>query len=121
MNSLTKTPPEDSAGMGISATGRPAVLLTAVVRNKYIVLCVPFFLKYAFGQLCQKMQAQAVSDIQHTDMKLLEFTGVIHPDSLAHLSQSANKVAVIAYSGVLLIAAFALYMLLQTRRLDSGE
>lgn len=99
----------------------PAVLLTAVVRNKYIVLCVPFFLKYALGQLCQKLQAQAVSDIQHTDMKLLEFTGVIHPDSLAHLSQLGDKKSVLIYSGLLVIAAFVLYMLLQTRRLDSGE
>ena len=99
----------------------PAVLLTAIVRNKYIVLCVPFFLKYALGQLCQKLQAQAVSDIQHTDMKLLEFTGVIHPDSLAHLSQLGDKKSVLIYSGLLVIAAFALYMFLQTRRLDSGE
>ena len=99
----------------------PAMLLTAVVRNKYIVMCVPFFLKYALGQLCQKLQAQAVSDIQHTDMKLLELTGVIHPDSLAHLPQSAQKCSVLVFSGVLVISAFALYLFLQVRRLDSGE
>ena len=99
----------------------PAMLLTAVVRNKYIVMCVPFFLKYALGQLCQKLQAQAVSDIQHTDMKLLELTGVIHPDSLAHLPQSAQKCSVLVFSGVLVISAFALYLFLQMRRLDSGE
>lgn len=99
----------------------PAVLLTVAVKNKYIVLCVPFFLKYALGQLCQKLQAQAVADIQHTDMKLLNFTGVIHPDSLAHLPQSAQKCSVLVFSVVLVISAFALYLFLQVRRLDSGE
>lgn len=99
----------------------PAMLLTAVVKNKYIVLCVPFFIKYSLGQLCTKPQSQALADIEHINHKQLELIEVIDPNSLAYLSQSVQKSSVLIFNGTLVLSAFALYLILQLRRLDSGE
>ena len=105
---------------GVSAV--PAIALTAVIRNKYLVLCIPFFLKYAVGQTCIKMQSQAVADYEHTDESMMKLAGIVNPDSLAYLPQMGElKAAVLLYRGGLVLAAFAAFIIIQSRRSDSGE
>ena len=100
----------------------PAITLTAVIRNKYLVLCIPFFLKYAVGQTCIKMQSQAVADYGHTDKGMMKLACIVNPDSLAYLPQMGElKAAVLLYSGGLVLAALAVFIIIQSRRSDSGE
>lgn len=100
----------------------PAITLTAVIRNKYLVMCIPFFLKYAIGQTSVKIQSQAVADYEHIDNRMLRWSGVMNPDSLAYLPQiGEQKKSVLIYNGVMVMAAFAIYLIIQSRRTDSGE
>ena len=100
----------------------PAITLTAVIRNKYLVMCIPFFLKYAIGQTSVKLQSQAVADYEHIDNRMLRWSGVMNPDSLAYLPQiGEQKKSVLIYNGVMVMAAFAIYLIIQSRRTDSGE
>lgn len=100
----------------------PAVTLTAVIRNKYLVLCIPFFLKYALGQLCMKLQSQTLADYTNIDEKLLRIVAIIHPDGLAHLTQAGeNTIAVLVYNGIFVLILLSVYLIIQTRRTDCGE
>lgn len=100
----------------------PAIMLTAVIRNKYLVMCIPFFLKYAIGQTCLKLQSRAVADYEHIDAQLLRLSGIIDPDSLIYLPKmGSNKKAVLIYNGVIVIIALAIYLIIQSGRTDSGE
>ena len=59
----------------------PVITLTSVVRNKYLAMCIPFFLKYAMNQTCIKLQSQAVLDIENVDgtsEKLAWFSILMH-------------------------------------------
>lgn len=100
----------------------PAITLTSLVRNKYLAMCIPFFMKYAADQTCVKLQSQALSDLENADEKLLKLSSVISPDSLAYFSElGENKRAVMIYSLALAAAAMAAYLIIHGRRLDSGE
>ena len=100
----------------------PAVFLTSFIRNKYLVLCVPFFFKYAIGAVCLKIQSEAVSSGQMSSEKILHLIGVIYPDSLILVGQSmVDAKEILSFFGLTLLAFLILYLLLQMRRLDAGE
>lgn len=100
----------------------PVMMLTSIIRNKYLVMCIPFFLKYVINQTCIKLQSQAISDIENTDTKLLKISSIVNPDALSYLSEYGDdRKIVLIYSGIIVIAAAAFYLIICARRLDSGE
>lgn len=100
----------------------PIIMLTSIIRNKYLVMCIPFFLKYAINQTCIKLQSQAFENIENTDTKLLKISSIINPDALSYLSDyGEDQKLILIYSGVIIIAAAAFYLIIYARRLDSGE
>lgn len=100
----------------------PAAMLTSFIENKYLVLCIPFFIKYAFNQTCLRLQSQAVSDFNNVDTKMLKISSMANPDALSYLSDfGSDKKLVLIYNGFLLFAAAAVYLIIKSRRLDSGE
>lgn len=100
----------------------PAIMFTGFIRNKYLVLCIPFFIKYAVSQTCIKLQSQAVSDYNNVDTEMLKISSIFNPDALSYLSDFGNdKKLVLIYNGVLLFSAAVIYLITQSRRLDSGE
>lgn len=105
------------------ASAAPAILLTSLIRNKYLVLCIPFFIKYAMDQTCVKMQSQAMEDYNNIDTKLLEISSTIKPDAIAFITEVGNdqKIKLLIYNGALVLIAAVLYMVVQSRRHDCGE
>lgn len=100
----------------------PAMLLTAIVRNKYLVLCIPFFIKYAVNQTLIKLQTQAAADYENMDVELLRAAGIVNPDALSRLNQYGNdKKYVLIYSFIITIIAFIIYLIAALRKEDSGE
>lgn len=99
----------------------PAVMLTCLMKNKYLVMCIPFFLKYAVTQTSAKLSARALSDWQTPDIKLSEFASVISPDALLNVFTSHLMRQIFLYNGALLLFAFLFYMIVCGRRLDCGE
>lgn len=100
----------------------PAIMLTSFIRNKYLVMCIPFFVKYAIDQTCAKLQSQAISDYTNIDTKMQRFSGIIDPDALSCLSDyGEDKMIILIYSTVLILFAGIIYLIIQSRRLDSGE
>ena len=100
----------------------PVILLTSIIRNKYLVLCIPFFLKYAMNQTLIKLNSQAISDFEHVDTRLLKISSILNPDALSYLSEyGTDKKAVLIYSGIIVSASAVLYLIICGRRIDSGE
>ncbi len=99
----------------------PSVMLTCLIRNKYLVMCIPFFLKYAVTQTSVKLSARAFSDWQNPDMKLSEFAAIISPDAILNSFSSPLMWQIILYNGVLVFVAFLFYIIVYGRRLDCGE
>lgn len=100
----------------------PAIMFTGLIRNKYLVLCIPFFIKYAIDQTCIKLQTQASSDYTNIDTEMLKISSIADPDALSYLSDFGNdKMLVLIYNGALLFSAAVIYLIIQSRRLDSGE
>lgn len=100
----------------------PAIMFTSLIRNKYLVLCIPFFIKYTIDQTCIKLQSQASSDYTNVDTEILKISSIADPDALSYLSDFGNdKKLVIIYNVVLLLTAAVIYLIIQSRRFDSGE
>jgi len=99
----------------------PSVMLTCLMRNKYLVMCIPFFLKYAVTQTSIKLSARAFSDWQNPDIKLSEFASIISPDAILNSYSSPLMRQIILYNGVLVSAAFLFYIIVYGRRSDCGE
>ena len=97
----------------------PILLLTALIHNQYVVICLPFFLKYGLSQICMRINTQPNVGIKAFGRHLAT---IIDPDALADLSEYGSDAKwVLIYSACIIVGSFVLYLLLQRRRLDSGE
>ena len=101
----------------------PAIALTSVIRNKYLDLCIPFFLKYACLQTCTMIQTVSAAEYANRNTKLLEIISVVNPDSLAYMTNYpySNWMAILIYSVSLIILLGMVYLILQNKRGDCGE
>ena len=99
----------------------PSIMLTAISKNKYIVMCIPFFIKYALTQTCTKLLAQAYSSFDNIDERLIIFSNTINPDSILNIFEIANREWIVIYHIVILVIVLTFYLFIQLRRLDCGE
>lgn len=94
----------------------PATVLTSVIRNKYIVLCIPFFLKYGVSTLAYKLSERMENVTQ------MQIYSTCHPDALlSPYGEWETKKYIIFYMLGLMLISCLVYMLLSGRRVDSGE
>lgn len=98
----------------------PAILLTAVSKNKYVVLCIPFFIKYALTQTSVKLIAQAYSNGEGVGGKLTDISNVINLDYVLQIYEMKGYRLILVYI-IVAISTLALYLFIQLRRFDSGE
>lgn len=99
----------------------PSIVLTAISKNKYIVMCIPFFIKYALTQTCAKMLAQAYSNSDSINEGLIKFSNTINPDSVLSIFKIANRKLIVIYYIVIIVIALMFYLFIQLRRFDCGE
>ncbi len=100
-----------------AVSAQPALLLTPFIRNKFLVMCIPFMLKYILMQVHSKL----LSDIVFLDMDVPTIVYAVSPDSLlSNFTDSAANIMVFVLYGVFLLLCPAAYWLFTTRRLDCG-
>lgn len=95
----------------------PAMLLASVIRNKYLVLCIPFFLKYALSQTSQMLLQNAVAG--DFDEKIYKLANIINPDGILWISDY-TRLNVILVFGISAIIFTALFIAISFRRGDCG-
>lgn len=99
----------------------PSIVLTAITRNKYLIICLPFFFKYAATQTCLKLSSKAYSDFENIDIHLGRIANIFSPDSMLRVFESYDKTFILIYNFGLVIIAYKLYMFINSRRFDCGE
>lgn len=96
----------------------PALLLTSVLRNKYLIMCIPFFLKYGLTQAYQKL-SQNYFAYGNPDAKMRKIINAINPDGIVRINES-NYVSVIVLFAILFVFLFAIYLIISMKRSDCG-
>ena len=100
----------------------PAFFLTGFMKNKYLIICIPFFVKYALMQSNGILSAQAFSNYENPNTKLLKILSITDTNALGNLfDYSADIKYILLFNGIVLCAAYFIYCFLMNRRLDYGE
>lgn len=97
----------------------PAMFLTSVLRNKYLIMCIPFFAKYALSQTVQKLSQNAYADFENVDDAMLKFINTVNPDGLLWITYAANQAAALFF-GIIAAVFFAMFIIIAQKRGDCG-
>lgn len=99
----------------------PACFLTCLIRNKYLVLSFPFFLKYMLLQFRFQLLAEAYADLSAVREKQVQLADMIDPDRVSRLlTERQGALPNVLFSAALLTAAFVTFSLVLRRRWDYG-
>lgn len=97
-----------------------AMLLSAFCENKYIIICTPFFLKYALNQFSIMLSCKAFEDPMNFNEKLSEFANVINPDTAkSFLNYSQNPFGAVILNAAYMIVLSVLFCAIRIRRLKN--
>ena len=100
----------------------PIMMMTALIRNKYLVMCIPFFIKYGINQTCEKIRWRMLEDPEKVSTWLRRMTAFLDPDQLTDLAGSGSQIGeVLLYHGLLVLFFYIVYLVVQSRRVDCGE
>lgn len=100
----------------------PALIMTAFMKNKYLVLCIPFFLKYAATQLHTGLLRDVYYNIENINEGLLDILSITELDAIGDIFSYGEQMwRNMLFYAVLLIMGFALYSIVMSRRVDFGE
>lgn len=105
-------------GMVCSAT---AMLLSAFCENKYVIICIPFFLKYALKQFSTALFVKAVDNAAGYNETLLKLAEIINPDAAnSFLSYSDDTlVKIVLINAGVTTALFILFCIIHIWRLKN--
>ena len=98
----------------------PALIATAFTNNKYLIVCVPFLLKYVLSQFAYKLSNDAYEDLWHPDLALAKLGMLIAPDSVSFVFTYPYKLEIIMINAVLLLGGGAVYLFVKGG-VDKGE
>ena len=96
----------------------PAMLLTSVLNNKYLIMCIPFFLKYGLKQLHQKISQDAFSAV-NTDKNAITLANAINPDGILWVYDETRLVTWLVF-GISAALMFAAFIIINRKRVDCG-
>ncbi len=100
----------------------PIMMMTAFIRNKYLVMCIPFFVKYGINQTCEKTRWHMLENPESVSTWLRRIAAFSDPDQLADLADCGNSTGeVLLYHGLLVVLFYVVYLVVQSRRGDCGE
>jgi hypothetical protein len=95
-----------------------AFTLSAFVRNKYLVMCFPFMLKYIYDQIISKISIEAV---QSGNYEFAEKIGLFNTYSLLYYNMQGDNTAMLLFGyAFLAVMFFAVFSIFMNRRLDLG-
>ncbi len=91
----------------------PAFALSSVIKNKYVLLCVPFMLKYIYDQVITKLICDGVS---YNKIVIFKTDSVL---DLFYMLKNKGFVFIFYISVIAVL--FIFYIIFMNRRLDYGE
>lgn len=99
----------------------PACFMTCLLKNKYLVISIPFFLKYMLLQTISRLQETAYADWEHIDEHLLSVLSIVNPDAVSKASSYGTEIwKNILFYSILLVSAYIVYCTVMNRRREYG-
>lgn len=100
----------------------PALLVSAFFKNKYFVLCLPFFFKYLLNYVYAAVEIKAYESFGAIDERVLTVLSATDPDALGNLFSYGSTIwwNVLLHIAVLVIFSL-LYTIVMNRRVEFGE
>ena len=101
----------------------PALLLSAFIKNKYVVCCFPFIFMHFYYTIIAKIQDYLFSEnMGSTVVKM----GFLYPDMLKNILLDYNNVEklheyTVIYYSLLTIFTFIGFAVIMNRRFDYGQ
>lgn len=95
----------------------PAMFLTSVMQNKYLIMCIPFFVKYGLTQTYQMLVQNAF--INGFDNEMYNFANLINPDGILWTSAGTRLNVVLLFSAFVAVF-FTAFVIILNRRGDCG-
>lgn len=100
----------------------PAVLAASVMRNQYLIICLPFFASYLMTIICQRLWGIIIADVNASMPYLSTIATAIHPAALQNIFiYKDTALPTVIYNAVLAAGAVTLFIIAMNRRLDKGE
>jgi len=109
------------AGMFIygAVSTLPAFLFASIVRNRYIILCVPFMIIYIYQSIVNRMIIHALSKGKFDKIGEID---AFSPFSVQQIFSNIGHRGIIIFLNITyLLIALVLFIVFMNRRLDSGE
>lgn len=121
LNSFLFNFPKAMLGMFLNGVfwGIPAMLGTCISRNKYLILCVPTFIKYSFTQLRGKLSAVIYSSDEISPI-LKKVISSSDPDALMFIGDYPDFRWVLLVFGLFGILFSVGFFITQGKRSDCG-
>lgn len=98
----------------------PAMFLTSVLRNRYIIMCVPFFLKYGLSQTVQRLSQSVFANLENINYDLLNIINILNPNALMYLDNNSNAVWIVINYGIFSLIFLIGYLISEKKRGDCG-
>ena len=90
----------------------PAMLCGSFLNNKYIIMCLPFFMKYALSQGYQLLFQRAWGDYENINYSLADFINTTSPDALLYLQESESRAFTILFFAAAAAVFLTVYLLI---------
>lgn len=94
----------------------PAMFLSGVLRNKYLIMCIPFFIKYGVDQAYKKLLFGSLYG-DRFDEKKYKLASKINPDGILFVNKKTALYTAILF-GALTVIFFAGYLTIMRKRGD---
>lgn len=96
----------------------PAMFLTSVLNNKYLIMCIPFFLKYGLMQTYQKISQNAFS-LDGVDENARRLANAVNPDGILWIYDETRLTVSLVF-GISAAVMFAAFIIINRKRGDCG-
>ncbi|MDR2589476.1 MAG: hypothetical protein LBC71_00570 [Oscillospiraceae bacterium] len=91
----------------------PALLLTSVLRNKYLIICIPFFFVYTISQIVIRFSYDALPPL---------LIALFNPSTPSRIFSSGSyTIWILVFYTALIICSYLFYIIMLNRRVDYGE
>lgn len=98
----------------------PAMFCTSVLKNKYLIMCIPFFIKYGLTQTVERIFQNALTDFTNVNENMLKFARLTDPDALLWFFSRGERLPISFLCGTLAAAFFVGYLIVKQHWSDSG-
>lgn len=100
----------------------PVVVLAAISKNIYVIICVPFLMKYLIDQTMNKISLNVYMNNENPDKLLQDFLIIFDTNATQNLFLYSDYIIKIIVANLVYVAiAYVIFSFIMNRRLDLGE